>query len=91
MKAIVIEKFGGPENLIIKEVETPTPREGFVLIRVRAFGLNHAEVHMRRGEWAESMPIVGIECVGEVVECPGGLFFFFLHLSGFDKSLIDFE
>ena len=25
---------------------------------------DHAEMHMRRGEWAEAMPIIGIECVG---------------------------
>ena len=29
---------------------------------------------MRRGEWAESMPIIGIECVGLVVACPSGEF-----------------
>ena len=29
---------------------------------------------MRRGEWAESVPISGIECVGEVESCPGGEF-----------------
>ena len=29
---------------------------------------------MRRGEWAEFMPIIGIECVGIIVSCPGGEF-----------------
>ena len=74
MKAIVIEKFGGPESLVIKDVKTPEPKEGFVLIEVKAFGVNHAEMHMRKGEWAESMPISGIECVGVVRGCPGGEF-----------------
>lgn len=50
----------------------PTPAHGTALIHVKAFGLNHAEMHMRRGEWAESMPIIGIECVGTVVSCPSG-------------------
>lgn len=29
---------------------------------------------MRRGEWAESVPISGIECVGTIASCPGGEF-----------------
>jgi len=71
MKAIVLEKFGNPDCLVIKDVHTPEPKPGFVLIRVKAFAINHAETHMRRGEWAESMPIIGIECVGIVEACPG--------------------
>lgn len=74
MKAIVIEKFGGPDCLVIKDVAAPEPEEGQVVIRVKAFGVNHAEMHMRRGEWAEWMPISGIECVGTVAACPGGEF-----------------
>jgi NADPH2:quinone reductase len=72
MKAIVFEEFGGPEKLQIKEVEKPEPKQGFALIKVKAFGLNHAELHMRKGEWAEYMPISGIEGVGIVEACPGG-------------------
>ncbi|GFF28828.1 quinone oxidoreductase [Aspergillus udagawae] len=74
MKAIIIEKFGGPESLVIQEVPTPEPRQGEVVIRIKAFGINHAEMHMRKGEWAEWVPISGIECVGEVASCPGGEF-----------------
>jgi NADPH:quinone reductase-like Zn-dependent oxidoreductase len=74
MKAIVIEKFGGPESLVIKEVPQPEPAPGYVVIRVKAFGVNHAEMHMRKGEWAEWVPISGIECVGTVSACPGGEF-----------------
>jgi NADPH:quinone reductase-like Zn-dependent oxidoreductase len=74
MKAIVVETFGPPSNLVIRDVSKPVPQPGFVLIRIKAFGLNHAELHMRRGEWAESMPIIGIECVGIVEACPGNEF-----------------
>ncbi|OCK90426.1 alcohol dehydrogenase zinc-binding domain protein [Cenococcum geophilum 1.58] len=74
MKAIIIEHFGGPDSLVIKDVPTPEPEDGYVVIQIKAFGVNHAEMHMRRGEWAESMPIIGIECVGLVVACPGGEF-----------------
>ncbi|KAK4183908.1 chaperonin 10-like protein [Podospora australis] len=74
MRAIVINGFGPPENLIIKTVPRPPATLGTALIRIRAFGINHAEMHMRRGEWAESVPISGIECVGTVEDCPGGEF-----------------
>jgi NADPH:quinone reductase-like Zn-dependent oxidoreductase len=74
MRAIVIEKFGGPENLVIKEIPDPEPRHGHVVIEVKAFGINHAEMHMRRGEWAEAAEVSGIECVGLVKSCPGGEF-----------------
>lgn len=74
MKAIVISEPGPVENLVIREVPTPTASPGKALIEIRAFGVNHAEMHMRRGEWAESMPISGIECVGIIEDCPGGEF-----------------
>src|SRR5215475_1098336 len=44
------------------------------MIAIKAFGLNHAEMHMRRGEWAEAAQVIGIECVGLVHACPGGEF-----------------
>jgi NADPH:quinone reductase-like Zn-dependent oxidoreductase len=47
---------------------------GHVVIEVKAFGINHAEMHMRRGEWAEAAEVSGIECVGLVKACPGGEF-----------------
>src|SRR5215468_9561681 len=74
MRAIVRERFGGPESLVIKEVPDPEPKPGHVVIQVKAFGINHAEIHMRRGEWAEAAEISGIECVGIVKSCPGGEF-----------------
>src|SRR5271167_4959350 len=74
MRAILRTKFGGPEVLVIREMPEPEPKDGHVVIQVKAFGLNHAELHMRKGEWAEWMPISGIECVGIVSACPGGEF-----------------
>jgi NADPH:quinone reductase len=74
MRAIVIDHFGGLDALVIKELPKPEPKEGHVVIKIKAFGVNHAEVHMRRGEWAEAMPVSGIECVGIVDSCPGGEF-----------------
>ena len=41
-----------------------------VVVRVRAFGLNHSEAYFRRGVWGEVAKVTGIECVGEVYD-PG--------------------
>lgn len=67
MKAIVINQYGGPEQLVLRDLPVPQPGSDEVLIRVKAFGLNHAEIYMRRGDWGEVAPVSGIECVGEVV------------------------
>jgi len=74
MRAIVLEKFGGLDSLVYKDIPEPEPLTGQVVIQVKAFGINHAEMHMRRGEWAEAAPVSGIECVGLVKSCPGGEF-----------------
>ncbi len=73
MRAIVITEPGGPEVLQIQEVADPVPAGDEVLIRVKAFGVNHAETHMRKGEWPEATPISGIEAVGTVVTDPSGV------------------
>ena len=74
MRAIVIERHGGPEQLVMKELPDPEPIPGHVVIEVKAFGINHAETHMRRGEWPEAAKVSGIECVGIVKACPDGHF-----------------
>src|ERR1700746_3567598 len=74
MRAIVLDHFGGLDSLVIKEIPEPEPEPGKVVIQVKAFGINHAEMHMRRGEWAEAAEVSGIECVGIVKSCPSGEF-----------------
>jgi NADPH2:quinone reductase len=74
MRAIVLEKFGGLDSLVYKDIPEPEPKAGEVVIDIKAFGLNHAEIHMRRGEWAEAAEVSGIECVGTVKSCPDGEF-----------------
>ncbi|GJH16939.1 zinc-binding dehydrogenase [Caballeronia novacaledonica] len=74
MRAIVLDKFGGIDSLVYTEIPEPEPLEGHVVIEIKAFGINHAEMHMRRGEWAEAARVSGIECVGIVKSCPGGEF-----------------
>jgi len=72
MRAMVITEPGGPDVLRIQEVAEPVPSDGEILIRVKAFGINHAETHMRKGEWPEATPISGIEAVGTVAADPAG-------------------
>jgi len=74
MRAIVLEKFGGLDSLVYKDIPEPEPKAGHVVIEIKAFGINHAEMHMRRGEWAEAAPVSGIECVSLVKSCPAGEF-----------------
>src|SRR5260221_5475105 len=74
MRAIIIKEFGGLDSLVIENLPDPVPQLGSVLIEVKAFGINHAETHMRKGEWAEAATVSGIECVGLVKSCPGGEF-----------------
>jgi NADPH2:quinone reductase len=74
MRAIILQGFGGLDSLVYADIPKPLPKQGEVVIAVKGFGLNHAEMHMRRGEWAEAAEVSGIECVGLVDSCPGGEF-----------------
>ena len=70
MKAVVIYKPGGPEQLVYTDVPRPALKAGWSLVRVRAFGVNHSEIFTRQGlSPSVSFPrILGIECVGTVEE-----------------------
>src|SRR5688572_3220742 len=71
MKAVYIRSFGGPENLEIREVpRPPEPAANDVLVRVRAAGLNRADLLQRRGHYPPpagySPNIPGLEFAGEI-------------------------
>jgi NADPH:quinone reductase len=72
MRAIVVTEHGGPEALRIQELPDPVANHGEVLIRVNAFGLNHADTYMRSGLWPFGIPVLGIEAAGTVEEDPSG-------------------
>ncbi len=76
MKAVVIREPGAPEVLKIEELPVPQPAPGWVLIRVKAFGLNRSELFTRQGHSPDvKFPrVLGIEAVGTVEEAPGGEF-----------------
>lgn len=70
MQAVVITRPGGPEVLAIKEVETPQPVGDWVRVRVRAAGLNRADLAQRAGFYpapaGSPSDIPGMEFAGEV-------------------------
>ncbi|MFC5740551.1 zinc-binding dehydrogenase [Dyella tabacisoli] len=72
MRAIVRKQYGEADQLSIEQRPDPQAQPGQVLIEVRAFGLNRAEIYMRRGAWGEVADISGIECVGLVKADPAG-------------------
>lgn len=67
MQAMTRKQFGGPEVLDIVVLPEPELAPESVLIEVRAFGLNRAELYMRSGRWGEVAAVSGIECVGTVL------------------------
>ncbi len=78
MKAVHIRSFGGPENLEIRDVPEPSkPYGSQVLVRVRAAGLNRADLLQRRGHYPPpkgfSPNIPGLEFAGEVLETGSGV------------------
>ena len=68
MKTMVLEKPCSAEEMKIKNVPIPEVREGWVLVKVKAFGINRAEIFTRQGDSPSvKLPrIIGIECVGTV-------------------------
>jgi len=76
MKAAVTTKAGEPSVIQIQELPIPEVKTGWVLIRVRACGLNRSELFTRQGDSPNvKFPRVqGIECVGLVVNDPSETF-----------------
>lgn len=70
MKAAVITQQGGLENLHYADWPDPEPRMGEVLLRVRACGLNHLDIFVRKGMPGFPVPmpfISGGDIAGEII------------------------
>lgn len=73
MKAVQLNRFGGPEVLEIVETPTPAPQPGEVLVGVQAAGINFFEILMRQDRYAvtpELPMMLGVEAAG-VIEALG--------------------
>ena len=77
MRAIVIGHSGGPEVLELRDVPAPGPGPGEILVRVRAVGLNRADILQRKGHYPAppGVPadIPGLEYAGEVAALGEGV------------------
>src|SRR3954452_20481717 len=76
MRAVVLDAPGPPEALAIRQLPRPEPTPGWVLIQVKAFGLNRSELHTRLGlaQGVTFPRVLGIEATGIVVAAPDGEF-----------------
>ena len=72
MKAVQIKDITPAEHVELTEVSVPEVRPGWVLIRIKAFGMNHSEQILRLSEiqadYIQKPVIPGIECAGEIVD-----------------------
>jgi len=72
MKAVVISKVTEAGSVVLSEAPIPQVRPGWVLVKVKAFGLNHSEQILRLGEinadYIQKPVIPGIECAGEIAD-----------------------
>jgi NADPH:quinone reductase len=69
LRAVVLRETGGPEQLVLEEAPEPEAGDGEVVVRVRAAGVNFADVLVRQGRYPQppELPTVpGSEIAGEV-------------------------
>ena len=74
MKCIQIDRYGGPEVMVRRDIAVPVPQADEVLVRVRCAGINFMDIHTREGKYANSQTYavglpctLGMEGAGEIV------------------------
>lgn len=71
MKAIQVKEYGGPEKLVLRDIEVEKPRTGEALIKIEAAGVNFIDIYQRRGTYPVPLPYIpGLEAAG-IVEAIG--------------------
>lgn len=72
MRVAAVHAFGGPEAIVLEDWPIPVPGPGEVLIRMRAAGMNQADILVREGRFVEKdrqqpLPIIlGVEGAGDI-------------------------
>ena len=76
MKAVLLNQITPAEQVSLTEVELPKVQPGWVLVKVKAFGMNHSEQILRLSEieadYIQKPIIPGIESVGEIADASDG-------------------
>jgi len=79
MKAITIDRYGGPEVMQLRDIDVPEPGPGEALVAVAFAGINFMDIHTRQGKYRASrsygvrLPCtLGMEGAGEVVRIGPG-------------------
>ncbi len=80
LKSIQIDRYGGSEVLIHRDIAVPQPAAGEVLIRITHAGINFMDIHTREGKYAKSQTYkvglpctLGMEGAGEIVAFGAGV------------------
>jgi NADPH:quinone reductase len=74
MKAIVVDQFGGPEALDLRDVEIGEPGSGEIRVRHHAIGVNFIDTYHRTGLYPNPLPLIpGSEGAGEVISVGAGV------------------
>ena len=75
MKAVVIEKFGPPETLKVRDFADPQPSAGDIIVKVEAAGVCHHDVLHRAGKLpgAKAGVVPGHETAGRVIAIGSGV------------------
>lgn len=74
MRSVVVNAFGGPDELTLAEVIEPTAGADQVLVKVSVSGLNFIDVYQRSGIYPLQLPFAaGVEGVGTVVAVGDGV------------------
>ena len=76
MKAVITLRSGDPEVIVIQDKPVWEAKNGWLLIKIKAFGLNRSEMFTRQGHSPNVVfpRIQGIECVGTVEEDLSGTY-----------------
>src|SRR5580704_774191 len=78
MKAVIIDKYGGPEVLQWCDAADPVPSTGEVLVRMSATSVNPFDVKQRSGQYKDYAPVVfpgilGLDVAGTVTQVGQGV------------------
>jgi NADPH2:quinone reductase len=67
MKAVLVEQFGGIENLKYADISKPSPGPGQALVKIAATGVNYIDIYFRMGIYPVPLPaVLGSEGAGTV-------------------------